>query len=255
MPPDAPDFRQRAQLSEFMDEPCSRDVMRACLRDLARVNRWFLAYRPLLRWLEGIRLPAGAEPLRVLDVGCGYGDGLRRIERWATERGMPVELTGLDLNPDSIVIAAEASAADSRIQWISGDVFAYNARNPPHLVVSCQFTHHLSDAGVVRFLQWMEKNAEMGWFVNDLSRAPIPYHLFGWFSKLAALHPFVQHDGPVSIARAFVPEDWRRLCAEAGLRAEEVEIHSYTPARLCVSRVAQSTRIPETALVNARSRS
>ena len=236
MPRNVLDFQQRAQLSEWMDQPCSREVMRACLRDLARVNRWFLAYRPTLRWLDVMRALAGTGPLRILDVGCGYGDGLRRIERWARECGVPVELTGLDLNPDSIATASEATGTDSRIQWISADVFSYELRRPPHLVVSCQFMHHLSDADVVRFVQWMEKNVEMGWFINDLSRAPIPYHLFHWFSRVAGLHPFVQHDGPVSIARAFVADDWRRLCAAAGLKADEVEILSYKPARLCVSR-------------------
>jgi hypothetical protein len=63
MPPEALDFRQRAQLTELMDEPCSREVMRDCLRDLARVNRWFLAYRPLLTWLDGIRSSIRTEPL------------------------------------------------------------------------------------------------------------------------------------------------------------------------------------------------
>ncbi|HEY1896475.1 MAG TPA: hypothetical protein VGG62_09405, partial [Terracidiphilus sp.] len=113
MPHDGLDFRQRAQLSELMDEPCSREVIEACLRDLARVNRWFGAYRPLLRWLDEVRPDAGSEPLRIpiriLDVGCGYGDGLRRIERWARERAIPVELTGIDLNPDSIAIAESQS--------------------------------------------------------------------------------------------------------------------------------------------------
>jgi hypothetical protein len=98
------------------------------------------------------------------------------------------------------------------------------------------FAHHLSDEDVVRFVRWMEMNAELGWFINDLSRAPIPYHLFRWFSKAAGLHPFVQHDGPVSFLRAFVPDDWRRLCAAAGLKRDAIEIVSYKPARLCVSR-------------------
>ena len=235
MPHDGLDFSRRAQLSELMDEPCSREVIEACLRDLARVNRWFGAYRPLLRWLDEMRPQTGSEPLRILDVGCGYGDGLRRIERWASERGVAVELTGIDLNPDSIAIAAK-SQSESRIRWVAGDVFAYRAPRPAHLIVSSLFTHHLGDSDVVRFVRWMEQNAEMGWFINDLSRAAVPYHLFRWFARLAGLHPFVQHDGPVSIARAFVPEEWRQLCARAGLTQGEFEVLSYKPARLCVSR-------------------
>jgi SAM-dependent methyltransferase len=238
MPHEALDFRRRAQLSELMDEPCSREVIEACLRDLARVNRWFGAYRPLLHWLDEVRPQTGSEPLRIplriLDVGCGYGDGLRRIERWARRRAIPVELTGIDLNPDSIAIAE--SQSDRSIRWVAGDVFAYRSSRPFDLIVSSLFTHHLGDSDVVRFVGWMEHNAEMGWFINDLSRAAVPYHLFRWFARLAGLHPFVQHDGPVSIARAFVPEEWRQLCARAGLAQNEFELLSYKPARLCVSR-------------------
>src|SRR5947209_2483027 len=113
LPHEALDFSRRAELTELMDEPCSRDVHRACLRDLARVNRWFLGYRPVLRGLEGISRPPRNEPLRILDVGCGYGDGLRGVEQWAHKRRMPVELTGLDLNPDTIAIAREATAQGS----------------------------------------------------------------------------------------------------------------------------------------------
>lgn len=236
MPHNGTDFRQRAELSEFMDEPCSREVMEACLRDLARVNRWFLGYRPLLDWLETIHSRAPRVCLRILDVGCGYGDGLRRIERWARERKIAVELTGIDVNPDIIAIASQASPPDSAIQWTAADVFQYRMARPAHLVVSSLFTHHLRDDDVLRYIQWMEDRAEVGWFINDLSRAAIPYYLFRWFAKAAHLHPFVQHDGPVSFLRAFVPEDWCRLCTSAGLKRDQFEILAYKPARLCVSR-------------------
>jgi SAM-dependent methyltransferase len=237
MPHDSPDFRYRAQLTELMDEPCSRDEMRACLRDLARVNRWTMAYRPLLGWLDSI---AGAnaplQPLRILDVGCGYGDGLRRIERWARLRGLPVELIGLDLNPDTTAIAAEVTPPSSCIQWVNADVLTYAPPQPPHFVVSSLFTHHLAERDIVRFIRWMELNAEAGWFINDLSRAAVPYHFFRAFSKAMRLHRFVQHDGPVSIARSFVREDWLRTCAAAGLSELDVAIRSFKPARLCVAR-------------------
>jgi len=237
MPHNSPDFRHRAQLTELMDEPCSREELRACLRDLARVNRWTLAYWPLLHWLDSF---AGAlatlQPLRILDAGCGYGDGLRRIERWAGEHNIEVELIGLDLNADATAIAAEVMPAGSRIQWINADILTYVPPRPLHLVVSSLFTHHLAESDIIRFVQWMELNAEAGWFINDLSRAAIPYHFFRVFAKLARLHRFVQHDGPVSIARSFVPDDWRRMCAAAGLSASDVKIEGFKPARLCVAR-------------------
>lgn len=230
------DFGRRAELTELMDEPCSREVMRACLKDLARVNRWFLGYRPVLDWLGGMAGDHCDEPLRILDVGCGYGDGLRRIEQWARLRGIAVELTGIDLNPDTIAIASEATPTGSGILWRAANVFEYQMAEPPHLVTSSLFTHHLADQDVVRFLRWMEANTTMGWFINDLSRAPIPYSLFRWFSKAAGLHPFVQHDGPVSFLRAFVADDWKRLCGKAGLAQGEAGIVAYKPARLCVRR-------------------
>lgn len=235
MPHNVLDFRHRAQLTELMDEPCSREEMRACLRDLAAVNRLTLGYRPLLGWLDTMLSPA-AEPLRILDVGCGYGDGLRRIAQWAHARGIAVELTGLDINPHTVAIAAEATPAAYNIHWIDTDVFAYAPRMPIHLVVSSLFTHHLADADVVRFLAWMERHATRGWFVNDLSRSAIPYYAFRIFAKLGRFHRFVQHDGPVSIARSFLPGDWQRMCAAAGLREGDVSIRGYRPGRLCVAR-------------------
>jgi SAM-dependent methyltransferase len=236
MPRDALDFTRRAQLTEKMDAPCSRETLRACLKDIARVNRWMGAYRPTLTWLEQVvrSLPKRNGPLRILDVGSGYGDALRRVERWAYKRGLAVELTGLDLNPDATAIAADATPQDSRIQWVSGDVLDYAPAEPVDMVISSLFTHHLADEQIVQFLSWMETHARVGWFVNDLSRAPIPYHLFRLFARLIRLHPFVQYDGPVSIRRAFVEEDWRRMLGSA--RVSGTEIRTYKPARLCVAR-------------------
>lgn len=238
MPHSTPDFRFRSQLKERMDDPCSREVLRANLRDIARTNRWTLAYRPLLQWLDSLHpaLATSSQPLHILDVGCGYGDSLRRIERWSARNGLAVRLTGLDINPDAALIAAEATPLASRIHWVHSDIFAHLPAQPYDLVVSSLFTHHLQEGDIVRFIQWMERHARIGWFINDLHRARLPYHFFRIFSKAAGLHPHVQYDGPVSIARSFIPDDWRSMCAAAGLGGEEVAIRTIRPARLCVAR-------------------
>ena len=43
--------------------------------------------------------------LTLVDVGCGYGDLLRAIRRWARKRGLTIRLIGLDLSPETIRIA------------------------------------------------------------------------------------------------------------------------------------------------------
>jgi len=239
MPLSPIDFSRRTQpedLPEQMDQPCSRDELRACLRDMVRINRLLLGYRPTFHWLRSLGLEHLGRPVRILDVGCGDGDLLRRIEQWANARGIAVELTGLEVNPNCLAIARETTNGSAPVQWVEGDVFSFSSADPPDLILSSLVAHHLSDSELVRFLRWMEQNAAVGWFLNDLSRAPVPYHLLGWFARALRLHPYVQHDGPVSIARAFQPDDWRNLCARAGLSESDVAIRAFQPARLCVSR-------------------
>ena len=234
------DFSVRSSADELMDgATVGFEELRACLVDLARVNRLTFAYRPTLAFFERLvarGLPQG-RPLEVVDVGSGYGDMLRRIDDWAARRGVAVSLTGVDLNPWSRQAAILATPPGRPIQWVTADAFVDLPTSGIDVVVSSLFTHHLEDALVVRFLRWMEANARVGWFVNDLHRHPLPYHFFRHLARLARLHPFVQHDGPVSIARAFAPDDWRRLIAEAGIDASAVEVRWRVPFRLTVERL------------------
>lgn len=236
MPFDRLDFSHRAHLSEWMDEPCSYPEFRDCLRDLEKVNRAVGSYRPTLNWLEQFAA-TGREPLRIVDVGCGGGDMLRRIETWAAKRGVAVQLTGIDLNPYAARAAREFTNRSSTIEWVTGDAFSYHSAAPVSVVISSLFTHHLEDSEIVWFLMWMERIAERGWFINDLHRKKVPYYGFATLAWVMRWHRFVRHDGPVSIRRSFLSEDWEHFCTAAGLRREEVQIEEVRPARLCVARV------------------
>lgn len=234
------DFTVRSTLPELMDtEPVGLADFRACLVDLARVNRWTLAYRPTLAFLDRLAargLPAG-RPIEIVDVGSGYGDMLREIDAWAARRHVSVALTGVDLNPWSRRAASEATGTGRPIRWVTADAFAYEPPAGIDVVVSSLFAHHLPDPLVVRFLRWMEATARLGWFINDLHRHPLPYHFFRRFARLADYHHFVQHDGPVSIARAFTRSDWQRLLGEAGIDRASAKIAWWLPFRLCVERL------------------
>jgi SAM-dependent methyltransferase len=219
-----------AELPELMDEPCSYEEFRDCLRDLETVNRWSMGYRPTMAWLDEVAKPG--EALRIVDVGCGGGDMLRRVAAWAERRGVKVELVGVDLNPYAARAAREFSCPKLGIEWVTGDAFSISDVD---VVISSLLTHHLPTAEVVRFLGWMEKVARRGWFVNDLCRERVPYYGFGVIARAVGWHRFVVHDGPVSFRRAFREEDWVRMCGAAGVG--DVSMQRWTPARLCVGRV------------------
>ncbi|MDR4305025.1 methyltransferase domain-containing protein [Chelatococcus sambhunathii] len=229
----------RSRAPELMDDHAvDYETFRGCLADLARVNAMTLAYRPTLAFLDRLRgerrLPEG-RPLTILDVGSGYGDTLRVIARWARRRGVPVALTGLDGNPWSARAAAEATPADLAVSWVTSNVFESSER--ADVILSSLFTHHLDDRELARFLAWSEDAASVGWFVNDLRRSRFSHAGFALASRLLRMHPFVRHDGPVSIARAFVEADWRAALAGAGVPERDVEVRRWFPFRLCVSRV------------------
>jgi SAM-dependent methyltransferase len=237
-PPPGLDLSRRADLIEMMDRPCTYEELRACLHDIAQVNRLTFAYRPTITWMEKlVATHPPSAPLRVVDVGCGYGDTLRKICSWAKSRGIPVMLTGIDLNPDAIRAAREATPPTQRIEWIVGDALADAATGEIDVVINSLLTHHLTDAQIIHFLRWMEQRTRLGWFINDLHRQPVPYHLFRLLTRFTTWHPFVKYDGPVSIRRSFLAEDWQQLIASAGLSPDTISIQEYRPARLCVSRI------------------
>jgi SAM-dependent methyltransferase len=236
-----PNLTERVIEPELMDaDDTDLDTFRACLVDLASVNQLTLAYRPTFSFLNRLvdsGLLPKRRPLVIADIGSGYGDMLRKVDRWAERRGVAVKLTGVDLNPWSARSATEATAKDRPINWVTANVFDYRPAERPDVVLSALFTHHLDTPSLVRFIAWMEANASIAWFVNDLHRHPLPYHVFRFVSRALRYHYFVQHDGPVSIARAFRAADWRQMLASAGVPSGAAKVQWYFPFRLCVERV------------------
>ncbi|MEJ0049929.1 MAG: methyltransferase domain-containing protein [Methylovirgula sp.] len=233
------DFSRRNQLSEMMDaEDTDFATFRECLVDLTKVNRLTLAYRPTLSFFKRLAASGALQRHRtvnVVDVGSGSGDMLRRIDLWATTEGYKFDLVGIDLNPWSAKTAAQLTQENPRLRFITANIFDYRPAAPIDIVISSLFTHHLDNEAIVKFLRWMEANTRIGWFVNDLQRHPLAYHAFKHASHALRFHHFVQHDGPVSIARAFSAADWQHLLGAADISGARVK--AYVPFRLCVSQI------------------
>jgi trans-aconitate methyltransferase len=173
----------------------------------------------------------------VVDAGSGFGDMARKLDAWAQRQEIAMEITGVDRSPWSTRAAVEATPAGRPIRFVTSDVFDYETKPGPDVVISSLFAHHLDDRILVQFVRWMEAQARVGWFINDLHRHWLPFHGFRLLSRVMRLHEFVQHDGPISIARAFTRPDWERIIARAGLVRSDVQIAWRFPFRLCVGRI------------------
>ena len=222
---------ERLDADELMDDP-ALDVAtyHEVLDDLARVNRMTFAYRPTLAFLR--RAVRGRGRLRVLDVGFGDGDMLRRIARWAARHGIAAELSGVDLNPRSKT-TAEAKPSPLPIRYFAGD-YAELAGEGFDCVISSLVTHHMSHDQLVAFLRFMEREAAAGWFVNDLHRHGFSYAAWPLLASAMGWHRIVRLDGHTSIARSFRPGEWKALLAREGLA--EARVTRWFPFRLCVER-------------------
>lgn len=224
----------RAIAEEQMDAvDLPPDVYRQVLADLAQVNAMTMAARPTLAFLG--RALAGRKRFRLLDVGFGHGDMLRRIAAFAKRRGIVAELVGIDCNPNSATVATAASDPAFAIDYRTGD-YRDLAGEGFDIVASSLVAHHMSRPELIDFLRFMEREARAGWIVNDLHRRLFPYLGFPLLARLMGWHRIVREDGQLSIARAFRPGEWHELIDQAGLADADIRVVRRFPFRLCVER-------------------
>lgn len=219
----------RAIAEELMDaDDLPAETYAAVVGDLAKVNAVTMAARPTLDFLR--RGTAGMKRFKLLDVGFGDGDMLRRIAHWAARRGLDAELVGIDLNPRSAMAATAHTPAGLGIRYATGD-YADLAGQGWDFIVSSLVAHHMTHDQLIAFLRFMDAHARRGWLVNDLHRHGFAHAGFPLLARLARWHAIVRHDGTLSIARAYRPAEWPPILAEARVAGR---IHRAFPFRLCV---------------------
>ncbi len=224
---------QRSTAEERMDDPAlDAATYAAVLRDLARVNRVTLAARPTLRFLD--RAAAGRDRLRILDVGFGDGDMLRWIARWGQRRGIALELVGIDLNPRSAAVARSDTPAVWAIDYRTGD-YADLAGKGWDVILSSLVAHHMTREQLLAFLRFMDGEARVGWFVNDLHRHRFAHLGYPLLARAMRWHPIVRGDGRLSIARSYRPGEWSPLLHAAAV--QDAEVRRMFPFRLCVAKL------------------
>lgn len=206
--------------NELLDGPLDdpQELM-VNLSEMALANRLLLSNRSVMRHIG--RLLADVprdQTATILDVAAGAGGLSRAIEGWARRQRRRVDLLASDV--DRMVIdVARSMLGQSPVQLIRHDALRMPFGDQSIDIVTCAFSlHHFAPSDVVTLLREMARVARRGVIVSDLRRSFGGY----WGARLLALgtwNRLSRHDGPLSVLRAYTPEEARALAEAAGVQA------------------------------------
>lgn len=211
-------FKSRSGQSELMDSPgISDQLLYKNLGELDIMNRFIGGHAISLEGIKRLMTDSQKE-YHIVDLGCGSGDVLRFIARWARTNQYRVKLTGVDMNADAIRYLFEKSAEYPEITGITADYENYLAATDDIDIVHCGlFCHHLDDSKLVQLFQYLKTSSCQGIVINDLQRNPLAYYGVWFLTRLLNGSALSKHDGPVSVLRAFRRMEIETLIQRAGL--------------------------------------
>jgi ubiquinone/menaquinone biosynthesis C-methylase UbiE len=199
---------RRTLVAELLDSDAgSADEVRASLRDLDRINRWFGGVHTTARMLRRMAHHSNGKRISALDVAAASS----QVMVLAAERaGVKLDVTRLD----------RAASHFQGQGGVVGDALRLPFRDGAFDVVhSCLFLHHLPAPEADLFLQDALRVARIAVLVNDLRRDQ-----FHWLSvKVASPILFsriTQHDGPASVRQAYSRDELVAIAEATGARTE-----------------------------------
>jgi ubiquinone/menaquinone biosynthesis C-methylase UbiE len=220
---------------ELLDGTLDRSVLAGNLRDLARINRLLggaeLSWQAVRTVAEGSASshgpsadassagPSGPSgPLTLLDLGTGGADIPRHLLRRARRAAMALSITATDVRPEILELARVMGAPDGRLRIEPAPSDRIDAPAGSHDIVHISLVlHHLEPSAAVNLLGEMARVARRAVIVNDLDRARRWWVLAWLMTRLTTRNRYTRHDAPLSVRRAYTPDEVAAMAAEAGL--------------------------------------
>lgn len=217
------DLSHRTSDYELIDHPeLEKPVLRDALHQIAIMNRMLNVHGPALRAIRNVIEPQ-TRRFSLLDTGCGCGDGLRRIARWAGQRGLEAQLFGIDPQPAAVEIARAKCQPWPAIRICARDLFDVPEEQRFDVVYGASVLHHYPGLRAAAALRKMHALARRAVIINDLHRHVLAYRGIELLTSLFSRSYVTRYDGPLSVARGFHKRELLALCQAAGIPNAQVQ--------------------------------
>ena len=221
-------FPRRSFLLERMDtETLDPQTAITIFRNLETINRYLGGARATLwHFARFSRVWKPGETIRILDWGTGGADVPRALVRWGRTHGFKLHIVGLELDPVTANCARDACRDYPEIEIARADARAYSAEPASFdYAISSLTLHHLSPEAIDSVLRSSDRLARRGIVMNDLKRSARAWAWIWSMSRIFGWHSMVQHDGPLSVRRAFTKKELASYAERAGLPYLKVQGH------------------------------
>jgi 2-polyprenyl-3-methyl-5-hydroxy-6-metoxy-1,4-benzoquinol methylase len=209
------DFSKRSYEKELLDgNNIPFEDIKVTMKELEVINSYLGGHAITLQGFK--KLLSTRRSISVCEIGCGGGDNLKAIYRWAAKNNINVKCTGIDINPECIVYA-KANCKGMNIHFIVSDYKYAMFEEKPDIIFSSLFCHHFTDDELASMLKWVKGNSRIGFFINDLHRHPIAYYLIKAITRLFSRSYLVKNDAPISVMRGFARKEWENIFEKAGV--------------------------------------
>jgi SAM-dependent methyltransferase len=221
-----PNLHQRSYEAELLDaDNIPQDLLFQNLRELDLVNHYLGGHNITFIGLQRLLPTKPNRILHIVDIGCGSGDTLREIAKWAKKQKIEVKLTGVDLKSDVILYAKEHCKDFPNIEFVQADYRDTNkyVTDKVDIFICSLFCHHLREPQLVELFSFIHKNSQIGFIINDLQRHAMAYYSIKYLTRLFNGSSLVQNDAPLSVWRGFFRNELTVLLNEAAIPKYTVE--------------------------------
>jgi ubiquinone/menaquinone biosynthesis C-methylase UbiE len=219
---------RRWEAEELLDQAGHDPAeLTANLQDIRTVNRLAGGVATVLRHLPGLlsQIPHG-RPVEILDLATGCGDIPLSLAAWADRQYRPLHLTVTDRSPEILAEARRTLAGVPGVTFTVCDARAVPMPDRSFDVVLCSLSlHHFAPGEAVQVLREMDRLARTGFILNDIRRCLAGFVAAWGASRVATRNRLTRHDMPLSVLRAYTPNELRALLRQAGIHDALVTTH------------------------------
>lgn len=214
-------FTSRSTDIEIMDDlNCEGEVVDQTLRELETINRLLGGNEVTLNGVKQLLSnTSGTEPTTIADLGCGGGDILILIAKWGRRKKIPLNLIGVDANPNIINFAKKNSIGFPEITYTTQNIFSEEFKQGTFdIVVATLFTHHFSSLELASFFSQLKRQVRIGIVINDIHRHWFAFHSIRILTKLFSRSAMVKFDAPLSVLRSFTRKELVQILDQAAIK-------------------------------------